>query len=87
MPITGGQSFNDILSDLNGSSLGAFTTFSLSATGELISTPNTGYDYAKVHVKSDSTSRGATEKRSLNSSVLVIVISSMPRLILVSWQE
>jgi|TARA_R110002096_G_scaffold435548_1_gene661350 flagellar hook-associated protein 1 len=62
MTITGGQSFDDIVTDLNASSLGSFATFSLSATGELISTPNTGFDFAKVHVKSDTTTRGTSGK-------------------------
>lgn len=62
MTITAGQTFDDIITDLNASSLGSFTTFSLSATGELISTPNTGYDFAKVHVKSDTTTRGTSGK-------------------------
>lgn len=62
MTMTGGQSFNDIITDLNASSLGSYTTFSLSATGELISTPNTGFDYARVHVKTDTTTRGTSGK-------------------------
>ncbi|HRW29574.1 MAG TPA: flagellar basal body rod C-terminal domain-containing protein, partial [Emcibacteraceae bacterium] len=60
MTITAGQTFNDIINDLNSSSLGYYTTFSLSPNGELVSTPNTGYDFTRVHVKSDSTSRGTT---------------------------
>lgn len=60
MTITAGQTFNDIVTDLNASSLGNYTTFSLSSTGELISTPNAGFDFARVHVQSDVTSRGVT---------------------------
>ena len=48
------------MTDLNASPLGGYTTFSLSPTGELISTPNPGYDFANLHVKSDTTSRGTT---------------------------
>ncbi len=55
-----GNTFNDIVTDLNASSIGGFVTFSLNAAGELISTPTPGYENAKLHVKSDSTSRGTT---------------------------
>ncbi len=60
MTITGGQTYNDIITDLNSSSLAPYMTFSLSSTGELVSTPTPGFDYARVHVQSDVTSRGAT---------------------------
>lgn len=60
LTITGGQNFDDIVNDLNASSLGFYTTFSLSSTGELVSTPNAGFDFTRVHVQSDITSRGAT---------------------------
>ena len=60
MTITAGQTFDDIVNDLNSSSLGFYTTFSLSPSGELISTPNAGWDFTRVHVKSDVTSRGTT---------------------------
>ena len=60
--ITGGQTFNDIVTDLNASSLGFYTTFSIGAGGELVSTPTTGNEFAKVHVKSDTTSRGTSGK-------------------------
>ncbi len=60
LTMTAGQTFNDIITDLNSSSLGFYTTFSLSSTGELVSTPNAGWDFTRVHVKSDVTSRGAT---------------------------
>ncbi len=62
LTMTAGQTFDDIVNDLNASSLGAYTTFSLSPTGELVSTPNPGWDFTRVHVKSDITSRGATGK-------------------------
>lgn len=58
--VVGGVSFDDILTSLNASSLGAFATFSFSSTGELVSTPNAGVGDIKLHVKSDSTARGAT---------------------------
>lgn len=60
LTITAGQTFNDIVSDLNASSLGFYTTFSLGSSGELISTPNAGFDFTRVHVQSDITSRGTT---------------------------
>ena len=60
MTVVGGQTFDDIVTDLNASSLGFYRTFSLTASGELVSTPNAGFDFARVHVKSDITSRGAT---------------------------
>ncbi len=60
LTITAGQTFNDVINDLNSSSLGFYTTFSLSSTGELISTPNAGFDFTRVHVQSDVTSRGTT---------------------------
>ncbi|MCF6195212.1 MAG: flagellar hook-associated protein FlgK [Emcibacter sp.] len=56
----GGTSFNDILTNLNGSTLGSFATFSLSATGELVTTPKPGIDGIKLHVKTDNTLRGST---------------------------
>ncbi|MCF8475240.1 MAG: flagellar hook-associated protein FlgK [Emcibacter sp.] len=57
----GGASFGDILNDLNASSLGLFVTFSFSSTGELIATPTgAAGGTVKLHVKADSTSRGAT---------------------------
>lgn len=55
-----GASYDDILTSLNTGSLSGFVTFSFSSTGELISTPNAGVGEMKLHVKSDSTSRGAT---------------------------
>jgi len=55
-----GTSFNDILTSLNASPLSNFATFSLSAKGELIATPPLGGGEIKLHVKSDNTSRGAT---------------------------
>lgn len=58
--VTAGQTYNDILNDLNSSSLGAYMNFSMSADGEFVSTPNAGYPAARLHVKSDSTSRGTT---------------------------
>lgn len=60
MTIVGGQTFDDIVNDLNASSLGSFKTFSISPTGELVSTSNAGFDFARVHVQTDITSRGAT---------------------------
>lgn len=56
----GGTSFDDILTSLNGSQMGSFATFSLSSNGELIVTPNSGVGEIKLNVKSDGTSRGAT---------------------------
>ncbi|MCC3862225.1 flagellar hook-associated protein FlgK [Pseudemcibacter aquimaris] len=58
--VTAGQTYNDILTDLNASSLGAYMNFAINADGEFTSTPNAGYPEAKLHVKSDSTSRGTT---------------------------
>ncbi len=58
--VIGGASFDSILASLNASPLNAFATFSFSSTGELISTPNVGIGELKLHVKSDNTSRGAT---------------------------
>jgi len=55
-----GTSFNDIVTDLNAGSLGGFATFSLSSTGELVATPNAGVGEIKLHVKTDSTSRGTS---------------------------
>lgn len=60
MTITAGQTFNDILNDLNASSLSSFMTFSIGAEGEFISTPTAGNSEARIHVKTDSTSRGTT---------------------------
>ncbi|MDG1437943.1 MAG: flagellar basal body rod C-terminal domain-containing protein, partial [Emcibacteraceae bacterium] len=60
MTIVGGQTFNDILTDLNSSSLSAYMTFSINGDGEFISTPNTASPEARIHVKSDSTSRGTS---------------------------
>lgn len=34
--------------------------FSIGSSGELVSTPNTGFENSKIHIRSDSTSRGAT---------------------------
>lgn len=56
----GGASFNDILTQLNGSSLNNYAVFSLSSTGELITTPKPGVGDIKLHVKTDTTARGAT---------------------------
>ncbi|PHZ85266.1 flagellar hook-associated protein FlgK [Paremcibacter congregatus] len=56
----GGTSFNDILTDLNSSPLSAVATFSLSANGELITTPNPGAGAISVHIKNDTTTRGTT---------------------------
>ncbi|VAV87590.1 Flagellar hook-associated protein FlgK [hydrothermal vent metagenome] len=56
----GGSSFNDILTSLNGGALGGFATFSLSATGELVTTPKPGIGDIKLHVKTDNTQRGST---------------------------
>ena len=55
-----GASFNDILTSLNASPLSSLATFSYSSTGELIATPNAGVGEIKLHVKSDNTTRGAT---------------------------
>ena len=55
-----GQSFNDILTDLNASSLAAYTTFSINGNGELITTPTAGNNFVNVHVKSDTAVRGTT---------------------------
>lgn len=60
--MTAGQTFDDIVTDLNASSLGFYTTFSLSASGQLISTPTPGNEAVNVHVKSDITSRGTSGK-------------------------
>jgi len=62
MTITAGQTFNDIINDLNASPLATYTTFSLSSTGELTSTPNLGFDFTSVHLQTDSTSRGTSGK-------------------------
>ncbi len=56
----GGASFDDILTSLNASPLSTFATFSYSPTGELITTPKAGVEDISLHVKSDSTSRGAS---------------------------
>lgn len=56
----GGTDFGDILTSLNGSSLNMFATFSLSSTGELITTPLAGAGDIKLHVKSDSSARGGS---------------------------
>lgn len=55
-----GSSFDDILTSLNASPLSSFATFSLSANGELITTPVTAGSEFKLNVRSDNTSRGAT---------------------------
>lgn len=60
--MTAGQTFDDIVTDLNASPLSFYTTFSLSASGQLISTPTTGNEEVNVHVKSDITSRGTSGK-------------------------
>lgn len=60
MTITAGQTYNDILADLNASPLSSYMTFSIDADGQFITTPNAGSQEASLHVKSDSTSRGAT---------------------------
>lgn len=62
MTITAGQTFDDIVNDLNASSLASYTTFSLSATGELVSTPNAGFDFTSIHLQTDTTSRGTSGK-------------------------
>lgn len=56
----GGASYNDLLTDLNASPLSVYATFSLSATGELVMTANPGIGELTPHVKTDSTSRGAS---------------------------
>lgn len=56
----GGTSFNDILTGLNSGPLGTLAVFSLSANGELITTPKPGVGDIKLHVKNDTTARGAT---------------------------
>lgn len=60
MTITAGQTFNDILTDLNASTLSSYMTFSIGSDGEFISTPTAGFSEARIHVKSDSTSRGTS---------------------------
>lgn len=62
MTIMAGQTFDDIVNDLNASSLASYTTFSLSATGELVSTPNAGFDFTSIHLQTDTTSRGTSGK-------------------------
>ncbi|WP_417317165.1 flagellar hook-associated protein FlgK [Emcibacter sp.] len=56
----GGTSYNDLLTDLNASPLGTYATFSFSPEGELLMTPFSAFGELSMHVKSDSTSRGAT---------------------------
>lgn len=56
----GGSTFNDILTSLNGSSLSAFATFSYSPTGQLVATPKAGVGDIALNVKTDNTTRGAT---------------------------
>lgn len=60
MTMTAGQTFNDILTDLNSSVMGAYLSFSIDASGQLVTTPKPGNDVARIHVKSDSTSRGTS---------------------------
>lgn len=55
-----GNTFNDIITDLNASPLSTYMLFSIGSSGELVSTPNTGFENSKIHIRSDSTSRGAT---------------------------
>ncbi|MBL4803030.1 MAG: flagellar hook-associated protein FlgK [Emcibacter sp.] len=55
-----GTSFNDILSSLNASPLSSYATFSLSSTGELVATPNSGMGEVKLHIQTDNTARGAS---------------------------
>lgn len=56
----GGTTFDSILASLNGSSLSTFATFSYSPTGQLVATPKTGIGDIALHVKTDNTTRGAT---------------------------
>jgi len=56
----GGATYNDLLTDLNSSPLSLYATFSFSANGELVVTPNPGIGELTSHVKTDSTSRGAS---------------------------
>lgn len=58
-PTTGGT-MQDVLNDLNGSSMGGFGTFSLDAQGRLLFAPNPGSPGANVSVVSDSTDRAGT---------------------------
>ncbi len=53
--------FDDIVTALNDpAGLGQYMTFSLDASGQLVSTPKAGFSNVNVHVKADSTSRGST---------------------------
>ncbi len=56
-----GTSFNDLITDLNNpSGLGAYMSFSLSASGELVSTPNAGFEGFEILVKGDGTIRSGS---------------------------
>jgi len=56
-----GTSFNDIITSLNASPLGSLATFSLSSTGQLVATANSGTGDVKLHVRTDNTARGASD--------------------------
>jgi len=56
----GGTSFNDLITQLNGSPLNTYAVFSLTSSGELVATPKPGVGELKMHVKTDNTARGTT---------------------------
>lgn len=63
LTIPAGGTFNDLLTDLNGTSaLGKYATFSLDANGALVMTPKPGIGDLNINVPTDSTSRGASQK-------------------------
>lgn len=56
----GAGDFNSIVNDLNSSALAQYMTFSLDASGALVTTPLGGFSGAKLQVASDTTQRGGT---------------------------
>lgn len=55
-----GADFDDLITDLNASPIGAFATFGLDANGTLTTTYAPGYEGYKLFTTADTTSRGGT---------------------------
>lgn len=62
IPMVAGQTFNDIINDLNNATtgLGRYATTSLDANGSLQITPNAGYEGFKIDLVSDTTQRSGS---------------------------
>tara|TARA_R110000868_G_scaffold53744_4_gene168524 strand:- start:1308 stop:3449 length:2142 start_codon:yes stop_codon:yes gene_type:complete len=59
IPLVTGETVNDVITALNNTTtgLGRYATYSLDSSGQLVSTPKTGYEGFEITLTSDTTSR------------------------------